>query len=143
LFTALLVGGIVALDGGRVVSALDGEQIRFEMRVPTVHRETVESSLTYQGTIHEEQDTKGLPLVFIFAGAVLIPYLANALISLRDKIERGGVVIDARDTTVKIQIDKALNRGVMVVVTNDGVEIREKDDLPTVKDLIEFIKAAL
>jgi len=82
-------------------------------------------------------------LVFIFAGAVLIPYLANALISLRDKIERGGVVIDARDTTVKIQIDKALNRGVMVVVTNDGVEIREKDDLPTVKDLIEFIKAAL
>ncbi len=141
----LLLSSAAPLLFGRSSFAADEQPIQFEWRVPIVHKETVKSSLVFEGDVTEEEGTKGISLVLIFAGAILIPYLANSIIDLRNKIVRGGgVKIDARGEQVKIEVDPALDRGVIVVVGKDGVNLyREEDDLPTASDLTDLLKVVL
>ena len=58
-------------------------------------------------------------MVFVFAGAVLLPYLANAILALRREMVYGGLIIDARGSQIILKNDKRLDGGV-IVVTRSG-----------------------
>ena len=70
--------------------------------MPIAHVDTVTKNLRFDGTVTKEEDEKGLPLVFIFVGAVLLPYLAKAVLALRRDMVTGGLVIDTRGPEIKI-----------------------------------------
>ena len=111
----------------------------FHWRVPKVHFETVKKELTFEGEITEEKDAKGLPLVFIFVGAVLLPYLANAILALRREIVHGGVVIDTRGNKIVIDTDKSLPGGVILVVTSEGTEFYEREQISDPTELVSAL----
>jgi hypothetical protein len=116
---------------------------RFLWRVPKVHFETVKNELHFDGVITKEKDAKGVPLVYIFIGAVLIPYLAKALLALRREIVQGGVVIDIRGDEIDIDTDKSLPSGVIVIVTNEGAQLYERDEIGNPAELVRALMKGL
>lgn len=111
----------------------------FRWRVPIAHFETVKKELRFEGEIAEEKDAKGLPLIFIFVGAVLIPYLAKAILAIRREIVYGGVLIDTRGDKIEIDTDKSLSSGVIVIVTPDGAQLYERDEIENPTEMVEVL----
>lgn len=121
----------------------DNQSKRFEWRVPKANFETVKKELKFDGEIKKGQkDEKGLPLVFIFVGLVLIPYLAKAILALRRDIVYGGVVIDTRHDSIHIDTDKSLSSGVIVVVTPEGTKMYERDEIENPTELVNVLLKA-
>ena len=116
---------------------------KFQWRVPEVHFETVKNELQFEGVVTQEKDAKGVPLVYIFIGAVLIPYLAKAILALRREIVRGGVVIDTRGDEIDIDTDKSLPGGVIVMVTPEGTQLYERDEIGNPADLVSALMKGL
>lgn len=110
--------------------------IRFVWRVPIAHRGTVQRNLLFEGSITPAKDEKGIPLVFIFVGVVLLPDLVHALLELRREIVYGGLVIDIRGPEIEIKNDKRLGGGFIVVVTPSGTKIYERDQFADPSELI-------
>jgi len=111
---------------------------QFRWRVPKIHFETVKKELTFEGEIEKEQNTKGV-WVFIFIGAVLIPYLAKAVLALRREIVHGGIVIDTRGEKIDIDTDKNLPGGVIVLITSEGTQIYERNDISDPAELVSAL----
>ena len=115
----------------------------FRWRVTATHFETVEAKLRskeakFEGKVEAEKDTKGLA-VFIFVGAVLVPYLVDAVLALRRDIVHGGVVIDTRGSEIVIDNDPRLDGGTLVLVTSEGVEIYERHDIVDPTELVSAL----
>lgn len=95
----------------------------------------VKANLRFTGDTHSVSDGKGIPLVAVIAGVVLLPYLADALLKLRSKLTKPGIVIDARERQLKIRTDPTIPKGMMLIVDKngsklyDGTEIKEPNDL--------------
>lgn len=144
ILATLIFGGIVSLPL-RMRSALagdaasQGEAVQFRWRVPTVYFETVKSELHFEGEITQEKDTKGLPLLYVFVGTVLLPYLAKAVLALRREIIQGGVVIDTRSQKIDIYTDKSLPGGVIIVLTKDGTQLYERDEIGNPSELVSTL----
>lgn len=115
----------------------------FRWRVPTVHFDTVKNELRFEGEITQEKDAKGVPLVFIFVGAVLLPYLAKAVLALRREIVHGGIVIDTRGEKIDIYTDKSLPGGVIVLVTPKGTQLYERDEIGNPAELVSALMKGL
>ena len=90
-------------------------------QVPTI-RETLDFNGTVTPTGNSTNNTRALPLLFIFAGIVSLSSLANALASVYRDIRYGGVVVMARDGRLEINNDPRLSGGTMIVY-GDGVEV--------------------
>jgi hypothetical protein len=105
-------------------------------RVPIAHVDTVKNNLRFEGTVTDEKDEKGVPLVFVFIGTVLLPYLADAVLALRREIVHGGLIIDTRGAEIVIDNDKRLDAGVIVVVTQNGTYFYERDEIEDPSELI-------
>ena len=115
----------------------------FRWRVPKVHSETVSNELRFEGEVLTEKDAKGVPLVFIYVGVVLIPYLAKAVLALRREIVYGGVIIDTRGKKIDIDTDKSLAGGVIIIVTSDGTQLYERDEIADPKELVSELMKGL
>ena len=61
----------------RVYPAGADQKVPFEWRVPIAQYDIVKADLNFDGTVVKENDKKGLPLVFIFIGLILLPSLAD------------------------------------------------------------------
>jgi hypothetical protein len=103
----------------------------------------VQDNLEFQGGITPEEDTKGGPLVFVFAGLALLPNLADAVLALRRELVHGGVVVDTRSAEIKITNDPRLDGGVMVVVSNEGTQVYDRDELWDPTELLKAMAPAL
>jgi hypothetical protein len=114
----------------------------FRWQVPSAHFETVRQELHFEGKIEKNQDAKGLPLVYIFVGTVLLPYLAKAILALRRDIVHGGVVIDTRGKKIEIDTDKGLPGGVIVVVTPNGTQLFQRDEIGNPSALVDVLLKA-
>jgi hypothetical protein len=110
------------------------EKIRW--RVPVAHVDTVMRNLRFEGTVTNDTDEKGAPLIFIFVGTVLLIHLAEAVLALRREIVYGGLVIDTRGPEIVIQNDPRLDGGVIVLVTPNGAHLYERNELDAVNDLV-------
>ena len=104
-----------------------------------MHFETVKNELHFEGGITREKDAKGVPLVFIFVGVVLLPYLAKAVLTLRREIVHGGIVIDTRGEKIDIDTDKSLPGGVIVVVTPKGTQLYDRSDIGNPAELVSAL----
>ena len=125
-------------------TAIGEDQSReFLWRVPKVHFETVNTELRFDGKISQEKDTKGVPLVFIFIGTVLLPYLAKAVIALRREIVHGGIIIDTRGEKIQIDTDKSLPGGVIIMVTPEGSQLYERDEIGDPTELVSVLMKGL
>ena len=126
-------------------SADEDEQMRdFEWRVPKVYFETVKKELKFEGEIKEEhKDVKGFPILYVFVGTVLLTYLAKAVLALRRDIVYGGVVIDTRGEKIEIETDKSLSGGVIVLVTPDGTDMYEIEEIENPSKLVDILKKAM
>ncbi len=112
-------------------------------RVPKVYYETVKREFRFEGEIKAgDKDEKGLPLVFIFVGVALLPYLAKAVLALRREIVYGGVVIDTRGETIDIVTDKSLSSGVIIVVSPEGTNLYERDEIENPTELVDVLLKA-
>jgi len=122
-------------------TASENDSLRnFRWRLPTAHFETVKKELRFEGEITEEKDAKGLPLVYIFVGAVLLLYLAKAILAVRREIVYGGVLIDTRGKEIVIDTNKSLSAGVIVIVTPEGTQLYERDEINDPAELIKILR---
>src|SRR4051794_23055376 len=87
------------------------EKVKFRLRVPAAHYEAVHDILQFEGKIEPERDTKGLPLSFIFVGLSLLPSLADAILTLRQRLVQPGIKIDTRGDEIRIDVAPDLPRG--------------------------------
>ena len=124
-----------------IAAPTNNKQIQFRWEVPKAHKQTVEEALTYEGTIEEPIEVKGALVVFV--GLVLLPYLAQAVIKLQRQIQYGGILIDTREKTLDIRIDKRLPRGLIIVVQPDGKVQFERDEVEGPEKLIVPITQGL
>jgi hypothetical protein len=132
-------GAVLGLPLSRI-SLADSGQRRFTLRVPEAYKATVERALDYEGDVSQETDAKGLPLVWVFAGLVLLPKLAQALMELRRDIVHGGVVIDLRGEVVSIETDKQLPSRVVLVIDPDGkTHLYERGQLGSEADMVKAL----
>jgi hypothetical protein len=115
---------------------------KIRWRVPIAHLDTVKENLRFDGTVEKETNEKGLTLVFIFVGTVLLTYLADAVLALRREILYGGIVIDTRGSETKITNDKRLDAGVMVVISPSGTELYERDEIENPTELVAALLKA-
>lgn len=120
----------------------DGEPVAFRWRVPSAHYQTVEDALRFEGTVEEERDTKGLPLVFVFVGVALLPSLVDAVLTLRRKLVQPGLKIDARGTDIKIGVDATLPPGTILLCDKTGCKLYEPDQLTDPAKLAEALAGA-
>ena len=134
---AITLSGLVAgwlrprdMFAGQATSTEPSARPRsFLWRVPVAHFQTVRDQLRFEGHVETEKDSRGSPIVYIFVGVLLLPYLANALLALRRDIIHGGLVIDTRGSEIVIDNDPRLDGGVIVVVTEDKVYYFERDEI--------------
>lgn len=118
------------------------EEVRFRWRVPIAHYQTVENNLRFQGTVEQERDAKGVPLVFVFIGFVAMPSLANAILTLRRKLVQPGIKIDGRGTEIKIEVDPTLPRGMILLVDKDGATLYDSGQLADPAELVKALAGA-
>lgn len=109
---------------------------RIRWRVPIAHFDTVKENLRFEGTVEKETNEKGVTLVFLFVGAVLLTYLADAVLALRREVVYGGIVIDTRGSEIAITNDKRLDAGVIVVISPSGTELYERDEIENPTELV-------
>jgi len=132
---------VFSLGKAMAQSSEDELKWEFRWRVPQAHFNTVRRELQFDGKIVEEE-TKGI-FVSIFVGTVLLTYLAKAILALRREIVHGGVVIDTRGDKIIIQTDKSLPGGVIVIVTPEGTQYHERDELGNLAELVSKLKRGL
>lgn len=119
------------------------QPVAFEWWVPAAQVDIVRKNLEYQGQETPQTDGRGVPVLVVFGGLALIAYLARAILALQRQIAYGGVVVDTRSEVVKITHDKALDAGVILIVSKDGTKIVERDEIMDPAKLIEAIVKAL
>jgi hypothetical protein len=119
------------------------QMVTFEWQAPAAQASIVRQNLTYTGSETAQTDGRGVPLLAIFVGAVLLPYLAKAVIEVQRQFAHGGTVVDMRGPTVKILSDKALDGGVIVVVRQDGTTSIERNETDGLAALVAAIAKAL
>ena len=129
----------------RLVFAADeaNYNVEFSWRVSEAHREIVESSLANNRDISQAQDdeAKGLFIV-IFAGVIALPYLAEAILKLRDRLVQPGLKIDARGRKIHIETDSTLPKGYILLVDKSGGRLYPPGDIKNPTEFIEKITAA-
>jgi hypothetical protein len=83
------------------------------------------------------EDTKGLPLFYIFVAVVTLPYLADSLLAVYRKARYGGMVIDARGEELTIEFDPRL--GGKMILRGDDVRVIEVDEVADPSDLLDAL----
>lgn len=117
----------VPVSAARTQTA-ENEPIRFRWQVPAPYVGTVRQNLKYEGSEKPEADARGGPLV-VFVGAVLLVYLAEAVLALRREIVTGGVVIDTRGPQIEIKNDPRLESKWLIVIGPTESKVYRKDEL--------------
>jgi hypothetical protein len=133
---------LAVLKRASVAVALEGpadQPVAFEWRVPAAQVDIVRTNLQYQGQETPQTDSRGVPVLIVFVGVTLLPYLAKAILTVQRQIASGGVVVDTRSELVKITHDKALDAGVILIISNDGTKIIERDEITGPAKLIDAI----
>jgi hypothetical protein len=119
------------------------QRVAFEWWVPAAEVAIVRNNLRYEGKETPQTDSRGVPVLVIFVGLTLLPYLANAVLALQRQITYGGVVVDTRSEPVKITHDKALDAGVILIIGKDGTKVVERDEITDPAKLVEALGKAL
>lgn len=120
------------------VFAEGDESVEFSWRVGDAHREFLTTQLKVEPT--QPEDEKGL-FIFIFAGIVALPYLADAVLKLRDRLVTPGIKIDARGKKILIETDSTLPKGHILLVDKSGGKLYPPGEIKDPTTLVEKLTA--
>lgn len=135
---ALLAGGLGLLwsEHRAIAQNDDSETVKFRWRIPVALTDKATDPLPDTVSV-EEQEGRGA--LAIISGAIALVYLAQSILRLRDDID-GGTVIDTRSDELVIERDAALPGGTILVLSDGGPEIFEREEIASPADLIKVLR---
>jgi hypothetical protein len=115
-----------------------------EWHIPREQLKDVKVKLNFEGKVKSDpssvKDTKGLPLIYILVGAVALAELAKTLLDIYRDVRFGGIIVKQENGKIRIDNDRRLSSGTIIISKKDGVEVTFRDkDNPKSKDLIEAL----
>lgn len=117
------------------------QQVAFSWRVSGAHQNIVKKTLKFDGTIKPDEDAKGA--IYLFVGVAMLPSLVDAILNLRAKLVRPGIIIDTREREIKIETSSTLPAGSILLVDKNGSSLMEKGEIPNPVGLESAIESAL
>jgi hypothetical protein len=106
--------------------------------------EAIRDSLKFDGEIQPDlskgTDTRGLPLLYILVGTIVLPHLAEALLTLYQRLG-SGVVVQSTDGGLVVSRDPAVPSDMMILKGKDGIEIKAIRQIPNSSVILDMLKA--
>lgn len=84
-------------------------------------------------------DTRGLPLIYLFVGLVALPDLVRGIQAAVRDVTCGGVLVEESDDGLDIRCVPALGVGTVVVRQRDGVTVERFEQVDSQAPLLEAI----
>jgi hypothetical protein len=149
----IVLTGLVAMIFARLfpemlVRGQESESVDIQWRVPRKQVKEVREQLNFNGKITGDpstiEDSRGLPLIYIFVGIVTLGQLAKTLLEVYRDVRYGGIVVRSENGKLQIENDPRFSSGTIIVQQKDKVEVtfREKDN-PSPSDLIKVLEPFL
>ena len=131
----------------RLVQGQETDSVDIQWRVPREQVRTVEEELNFEGEITGDkstiEDSKGLPLIYIFAGVVAVPQLARTLLEVYRDARYGGIVVYVKDGKVLIDNDPRFSSGTLIIVQGEEVKVIQAKNQPQPTKVIDALKPLL
>ncbi|MGI9509944.1 MAG: hypothetical protein ACR2QJ_11435 [Geminicoccaceae bacterium] len=113
-------------------------------RLPRDHLPEIRDELrlrdgTFTPDEASQDDTKGLPLIYVVAGIVALPSLVSAISTAVRDVWCGGAVVQEKDGELIISCEPALGTGTVVVRDKNGVKVQHFDDVKDPSSLLEAL----
>jgi hypothetical protein len=96
------------------------QRVQIKWSVPEPQLSAVENKLAFVGERHREQE-RGPAVFMVLVGLASLPSLADAIVSVYDKVKGCGVVIDACGQKLEINQTCTISGAVKVVFCPDKV----------------------
>ena len=147
VLTGFLVTIFARLFPVKLVQGQDTDSVDIQWRVPREQVRTVEEELNFEGEITGDkstiEDSKGLPLIYIFAGVVAVSQLARTLLEVYRDLRYGGIVVHSKDGKVLIDNDPRFSSRTLIIIQGDEVKVIQDKDKPQPTDVINSLKPLL
>lgn len=120
------------------------DRVQIEWRVPRENVSVLREDLVFDGQITPDpataQDTKGLPLIYVFVGLVALPDLVTGITNAVREVACGGAVIELDGEGLSIRCEPALGLNTVVVRDADGVDIKQFDQTNDPSRLLQALE---
>ena len=131
----------------KLVQGQETDSVDIQWRVPREQVQTVEEELDFDGEITGDQsnieDSKGLPLIYIFAGVVAVSQLARTLLEVYRDVRYGGIVVHSENGELLIDNDPRFSSGTLIIVQGEEVKVFQAKNQPQPTEVIEALKPLL
>lgn len=144
-----LMGSFAALSTRPVRAAESDKSVTVDWVMPREQVELVNGVLKLggeqiRGVPGSAEDTKGLPLLYVILGAVVVVALAEAILSIYRDAKYGGVSVDASSGKFVVQSNLAIPPGTVLIKDRDGqVRVHELPPKGALLKLTELLLAAM
>ena len=126
------------------VRGQETDSVDIQWRVPREQVTTVKEELNFDGEITGDEstieDSKGLPLIYIFAGAVAVGQLARTLLEVYRDAAVGGIIASCQDGKIIIENDRRLSSGTMIIICHDDIKVFQDNNQPQPTEVINALK---
>ena len=147
ILTGFMAMIFARLFPARLVQGQETDSVDIQWRVPREQVRTVEEELNFEGEITGDkstvEDSKGLPLIYIFAGVVAVSQLTRTLLEVYRDLRYGGIVVHSKDGKVLIDNDPRFSSGTLIIIQEDEVKVIQDKDKPQPADVIDALKPLL
>lgn len=135
---------LARLFSERLALSQETNSVDIQWRVPREQVRTVEEKLNFDGEVTGDkstiEDTKGLPLIYIFAGVVAVGQLARTLLQVYRDVRYGGLVVHSKDGQVFIDNDPRFSSGSIIIIQGDEVRVFQDKNQPQPSEVIDSLK---
>jgi hypothetical protein len=85
-------------------------------------------------------DSRGLPLLYLLIGTIVLPHLAETLFVLYQRISGSGIVVQDSDKGLLISRDVLLPSDVMVIKGKNGIDVKTIRKIPDSSVILQALK---
>ena len=147
ILTGFIATIFARLLPSKLVQGQETDSVDIQWRVPREQVRTVEEELNFEGEITGDkstiEDSKGLPLIYIFAGVVAVSQLTKTLLEVYRDLRYGGIVVHSKDGKVMIDNDPRFSSGTLIIIQEDEVKVIQDKDKPQPTDVLYSINRTL
>ena len=145
----IVLTGFVAIFFTRLCSKMlvlgqETDSVNIQWRVPREQVRTVEEELNFDGAITGDEstieDSKGLPLIYIFVGVVTVGQLAKTLLEVYRDVRYGGMIAYCQNGKIVIENDPRLSSGTIIITCHDEIKVFQDKNQPQSTEVINALK---
>jgi hypothetical protein len=130
--------------GEQTVRGEAGEQtVRIQWRVPRAQVVDLREDLQLDGTITPDRTTidesRGLPLIYVFAGLAALPSLVTAIRTAVRDVVCGGVVVEDTGEELAIRCEPSLGVGTIIIRSIDGTRVERFEEVQDPSSLLDAL----